>query len=360
MLRRAPVKLSLALLALAGLAASPIYGHFRAATANQGSRFEAAPDLTPPAVEAATVEKYQGGVAGYVGAEARLYAYAQVSDAGDPPSGVAAVTADLGAAASPFELEAGSWTIAGGGYDFGSEEQTVSLAGADPGAQPFSVPVVDVAGNAASGGGFEFEYDPVAPQPGVVALANGTGTAGVPDQGDTIAFSVDSPVDPASLLGDWESAPGQRFPHTWDGSPRPATVRFLAPSAYGSESPDEDPVQVTVDDGGGPELGEPINLGTMGLDAEAWGVDCEARFLDSTVETTGGDSEIVVTLGVAEPGSILTEPPLSPEGCSVVGEEGVAFDEYPSFLLPSDLITDYAGNRLELGPEPELAVEGGF
>lgn len=314
-LARAGLRVGFALACLAlliGLGLAAINGSFASTVDNGGNTFAAAPDLEAPNVQRAAIEKFQGGVPGYVGASGEHYAYAAVLDGGNPSSGIAAVEAQIGSPPTPEELVPGDWELDGDSYDYRSQLSTA--IGLESGENEFAVAVEDGAGNSGVGEGFTFRYDPVAPLPGEVTLANG-GAAGVPDGGDTITYEIDSPVDPSSLIGDWEAEPGQRFPVSWDGSPRPVTVRFLSPAAYGSAQPEVDPVRVTVHDGAGPGLGALLNLGTLSLHSETWGVDCEARFSDSTVAMADGDQEVVVTLGSAGPGEVLTSDPLSPEAC---------------------------------------------
>lgn len=297
---------------LAGLGLAAISGSFSTKATNAGNTFAAAPDMEAPTVLRSVFEKFQGGVPGYVGASGRHYAYAALVDGGNPSSGINFAEALLSSPPSSRMLMPGSWTVGGDSYNYRSAEATSSDF--TSGRNDYEVYADDNANNARTGNWFSFQYDPVAPLPGNVTLANG-GVEGVPDAGDTITYVIDSSVDPSSLIGDWEAQPDERFPVSWDGSSRPVTVRFLSPVAYGSAHPDRDPVRVTVHDGAGPELGVLLNLGTLSLHSEAWGVDCEARFVGSTVATADDDSRVVVTLGTADPGEILTSYPLAPETC---------------------------------------------
>lgn len=305
-------KAAFALVSLSFLASGTVYGSFVASVQNAGNEFSARHDLLPPEVYGATTEKYQGGVTGWIGASRSMYSYARVDDLGNPPIGIELVQAQLGSPAFDADMSSGSWTAGGSFYNYRTPRTELPSDRVTPGNNPMSIYARDDYGQSTDTGGFTFRYDPVAPIPGDVELENGAGTQGVPDAGDTIKISLDEPGDPSSLIGDWENAPDQRFPTSWDGSTRDVTVQFESPLEYGVD-PDA-ANRISFLDGTGPTR---INLGQLEMWANQWGVDCLARFESSSMEMSFDNSEVTVTLGGLTPsGSILTPAPDVPEECS--------------------------------------------
>jgi hypothetical protein len=189
---------------------------FRSPSESAGNLVTAAPDFRAPIVTAAAIGKAQGGTTGFVRSGGAYFVYANVSDGGNPPSGVAAVSADL-SSLTPGEtavpLNPGSYSAGGQSYDYRSAQRTAA-AGLPEGPVGFTTTSVDAAANSAAAE-WTAVVDNTPPAAIDVQATNSSGgTAGKAEQGDTVAFSFDEPVDPESIL------PG------WSGGPTPVVVRI--------------------------------------------------------------------------------------------------------------------------------------
>lgn len=133
---------------LAGSVAG-VLAAFGSATANGGNVVTSVPDFTAPDVVAVAIGE-EGGAAGTVAAGGAYYVYADVlEDGGNPPSGTAAVTADvseLTAGSTAVALLAGSYTTGGETYNRRSAELTADAPLAE-GEKGFTVTAVDNASN---------------------------------------------------------------------------------------------------------------------------------------------------------------------------------------------------------------------
>ena len=178
---------------------------FSSATSNPGSDFSAAPDLRHPTAAPSVVGKASGGATGYVKQGASYYVYANVSDAGSPPSGTATVSADAssfdsGQASIP--LTAGSWTAGGQSFNYRSAALTANNPQSG-GSYAFSLALADAAGNDGTQTGFSVTVDNTPPTGTDVQTADGNGDPGQPGTGDRVIFSFSEPVEPASVLAGW-------------------------------------------------------------------------------------------------------------------------------------------------------------
>jgi hypothetical protein len=206
---RATVVAVLAMLAIAGATVARTTASFTSSGSNPQTAGAVA-DFLPPSVSAATVQKSQGGVPGFVRPGGSYRLYANVADSGNPASGVSTATADVSALTSGTKtaaLSAGTFTIAGQSYN----RATTTLAagsGIAAGTAAFSLALGDVAGNS---GTQSFPsgvtVDATAPQAVDVQAANGSGVVGTPDAGDTVTFTYSEPIDLISLIAGWDGTP---------------------------------------------------------------------------------------------------------------------------------------------------------
>lgn len=166
----------------------------------------AATDWTAPTVSASAIVRSAGGTAGYVKALGTYYVYANVTDSGNPASGVASVKANVTnvtSGQSAVTLVAGSYTAGGVSYKYRSAQLTASNVS---GVKSYTVTATDSAGNSGSGsfsatvfkGAFEAES---------FNLDNGpSGTSGKPEKGDDIVLEFNREVDPASIVSGWDGS----------------------------------------------------------------------------------------------------------------------------------------------------------
>jgi hypothetical protein len=258
-------------------------------------------DTAAPIVSAAVIQKSAGGVAGYVRQGGTYYVYANVTDAGSP---VATVTADVstittGTTAAP--LAAGSWTVTGVAYNYRSALLTASNPLA-AGAKAFSITATDANAHTGTTGGFSVTVDNTRPQGASLTTANGGGTLGVAETGDSITYTYTEPIDPNSIVSGWDGTTAQTV-----------TLRLLNAGGGGG-----DRVQIwdstnTVQ----LPLGV-VRLGSTGYTATS------VNFTNSTMTISG--NSITVVLGT----------PSGPVGAAVVSSN--------TRWNPSVTATDRAGN----------------
>lgn len=198
--------LAVALVAvLAPLAGRATLAAFSANTGNPSDSFSAAADWVAPTVSATVVSKTPGYRAGHVKQGGTYYVYANVSDTGNPASGVGSVTADLSAittGATAVALVAGSYTAEGTSYGYRSASRVADNPLA-AGSKSYSITSTDVAGNDRTEPGFSVTVDNTAPTASDVQTANGGATVGKPELADTVTYTFSEPIDPQAILAGW-------------------------------------------------------------------------------------------------------------------------------------------------------------
>jgi predicted ribosomally synthesized peptide with SipW-like signal peptide len=200
-----------AVLALAGLVSAltgVTLASFSAQTESAGA-VTAADDFLPPTVGATVIAKGAGGVPGFVRRSGTYHVYANVTDVGNPASGVQSVTADVSSltgGATGVALSAGSWTVGAVTYSHRSAQLTVD-AGVSEGTKPYTIATMDNDGNSGTAPG-SVVVDNTAPAGADVQTANsGGGTVGRPELGDTLTFTFSEEVEPESILAGWTGGP---------------------------------------------------------------------------------------------------------------------------------------------------------
>jgi len=208
--RRTPlIAAAAAVCFLLGAAAGGVgstFGRFSATTSNAGDSFAAATDWVAPTVSATIIAKTAGGTPGAIHKGGTYFVYANVSDTGNPASGVASVTANVSTISSgqtAVSFSAGSFTIGGVTYGYRTSSITAD-ANLGAGTATYAVTSTDVAGNSGTQTGFTVTVDNTAPAGSDVQTANGAGgTAGRAELGDGLTFTYTEAIDPNSVLAGW-------------------------------------------------------------------------------------------------------------------------------------------------------------
>ncbi|HEX7464707.1 MAG TPA: hypothetical protein VF382_07435 [Actinomycetota bacterium] len=265
-----------------GLAGGATYASFSAATFN-GNSITADPDWTAPLASGSVIAGVGNPTPGYIHQGGDYYVYAAVTDSGNPPSGVASVTADVsrittGQTAAP--LTAGSWTVGGVAYDYRSALLTAD-ASLVPGAKPYSLTMSDVRLNSTTQGGFVVTVDNSAPAGSDIQTANNAFVVGYAETGDRIIYTFTETMDSQTIMAGW------------DGTATTVTVRLL--DNFGGRD------SIQVYDGANTTL---LNLGAVNLGGNQYVKKGTAVFSDSTMVQSG--SSIVITLGVPSGGELQT------------------------------------------------------
>lgn len=199
-------------LSLLALAACVLTVGFSAASFTDSSQnpqtVSAVADFLAPSAGASAIGKTQGGAVGYVKASGTYYVYANVTESGNPASGVASVKADVSAITSgqtAVSLSAGSFTAGGVSYNHRSAQLTASST-LKAGALTYSLTLADSAGNSRTRS-FSATADngPFAASAFSTGNVGGTNT-GKPEQGDTVTFTFSNAPEPASILSGWSGA----------------------------------------------------------------------------------------------------------------------------------------------------------
>ncbi len=301
----------LALGLVLGAGGGTTYAAFSSLASNAGNSFSAAPDLTAPWATASVIAKTSGYLAGSVRPGGTFSVYANADDDGNPPSGLASVTADvsaLSAGATAVPLVAGSYSVEGVAYGYRSDPLTADPALAE-GTYDYTLTLTDASGNSATQAGFTVLVDATPPSGVDVQTANGGARPGRAEAGDTIALTFSERIDPASVLAGW------------DGTATAVRVRIVNAGA-------SDTLHVRAA-GGSPIL----PLGTVSLGGNY--VAATRNFNGSTMAQAG--AVILLTLGTPTGATRTVAAPTS------------------MVWTPASGAVDAAGNATLTTPVPESA-----
>jgi hypothetical protein len=181
---------------------------FSGQAGNHNNEITGAPDWVPPATSRAVVQKAEGGTPGFIRQGAGFRILAQVTDSGNPASGVASAKGLISGRADAT-LSSGSFTAGGLTYNQRSGLETLASPTA-AGSYALGVGATDAAGNSATQGGFSFVVDNTVPTATNIETVNRTGgTAGRPEVGDSAVFTTSEQLDPYSLISNWDGSGSQ-------------------------------------------------------------------------------------------------------------------------------------------------------
>lgn len=180
---------------------------FSGTTTNAANTFSAAPDFVPPSATS-VIERNGGSVPGYVKQGGTYYLYANITDTGNPASGLASATADVsavtsGQTASGVTTTGGPWTVGGTSY---SRRSTAAVTASNPlseGAKMYTLTMADNASNSQTQNGFSVTVDNTQPSASDIQGVPG-GTAGAIDTGDKLVFAYSEAIDPTTIKANWD------------------------------------------------------------------------------------------------------------------------------------------------------------
>ncbi len=209
MRRHGVFALSLSALAVCALAVGFSAASFTDTSQNPQT-ISAAADFLAPSVSASAVAKSQGGADGYVKNGGTYYVYANVTDAGNPASGIVSVKANVseitsGQTAVSLTTAGGPYLVDGVSYSYRSAQLTAgSSIGA--GSKSYSLALADSAGNSGNQS-FSVTVDNGPFAGADFETANGSGgTAGKAEKGDTVSFTFNKAPDPNSVVAGWNGS----------------------------------------------------------------------------------------------------------------------------------------------------------
>jgi hypothetical protein len=193
--------------ALLGAALGGAFSAFTSQASNPGSSVSAAPDFRAPTVTA-VIGKTAGPPADYLRASTTYRLYANVTDTGNPASGVNTVTANLNnitAGQTAVAMTAGSFTFDGVTYNRRSNQFTAD-AGLTNGVKAYTITASDIAGNSGVTND-SVTVDNTAPTGSAVQATNTSGgTVGRAEAGDTLTLTYSEQLYPISILAGWTGA----------------------------------------------------------------------------------------------------------------------------------------------------------
>ena len=276
------------------------YAAFSSTTSNSGNSFGVKADYEAPTVVRSEIARTTATAGGRIKANVAYFVFAQITDGGNPASGVNTANANVcnitTTACGSVALVSGSYTMSGLAYNYRSASKT-SDVGLTAGSKTYTVTTDDVAGNSSGAVGFSVVVDGTAPGGSNVQAANTSGgTVGKPETGDTITFTFGEAMDPASILA------------SWDGTSTTVSADFANGGCGASDT-------ITVGS---------ANLGTLCLTGNY--VNGNRSFTGSTIVMSGGGTVVTITLGTPT-NTFLTE--------TVTGTMS---------WTPSATATDVAGN----------------
>lgn len=210
---RALPRLGFAAIAVAVLVAAVTGGTFAtftAETASPDNVVSAAPDFVAPTASASLIAKTTGSSTGFVKLNGAYYIYANVSDTGNPASGTATVTADVGAISlgqSAAPLSAGSYSAGGQSFNYRSASLTADAALTD-GTAAYTLRLTDNDANARTQSGFSVTVDNTAASASnVEAINKSGGTTRLAEIGDTFVLTYSEPIDPVTIHSSLAAGP---------------------------------------------------------------------------------------------------------------------------------------------------------
>lgn len=171
-----------------------------------GNTFSTKADWEAPTASTSVIAKTVGYSAGYIKQGATYYIYADITDGGNPASGVSTATADVSSidtGQTAVTLTSGSFSIEGVSYNRRSASLTAN-ATITAGTYSYTITMTDVEGNSDTQSGFSVVVDNTAPSGSDIQTANGGAIVGRADIGDTITYTYSEPIDPNSILSGWD------------------------------------------------------------------------------------------------------------------------------------------------------------
>ena len=294
------------------------------AVGSQGDTATGAITVNRPVVSAAAIAKSAGGTAGAIKQGGTYYVYANVTGSGTPPAGLGSLTADVSAITTgqtTAALSSGSYTIDGQSYNYRSAQLTAKSS-LSAGSDAFTVKLTDSAGTATTTS-YSVTVDNTAPRASNIQTTNVSGgTAGQPEQGDTVTFTFTEPIDPNTVLSGWGGSAQSVIVEIVDGGTSGDDKLEVLNASTQAQLPfgtvdlgRKDYVSKTT------TFGASGTAGTMALSGSAITVTLGTP--SSTAGTAAGTGTLVWT-----PSSTVTDPAGNAMSTTAVNESGTADKDF--------------------------------
>lgn len=198
-----------AALLLVGVSAGAAIAQFMESAPVDGNTFATKADWAAPVVSSSVIAKTVGYASGYIKQGGTYYVYANVSDTGNPASGIASVRANVSTITTgqtTLTLTAGPYSVGGVSYNYRSASVTANSS-LTAGTYNYSIATSDAAGNSGTTTGLSVVVDNTAPSALDVQTTNKTGGVnGAAEIGDIITFTYSEPMEPNSIFSGWTGA----------------------------------------------------------------------------------------------------------------------------------------------------------
>jgi hypothetical protein len=162
-------------------------------------------DTVAPTVSTTVIAKTGQYDAGFIRQGGTYLVYANATDGGVVPSGIATITADVSAitsGATAVSLVPGSFSVEGVAYGY----RSASLTANNPlaaGSKTYTLTSTDNNANSRLQTGYAVTVDNTAPTGTDIQTANGGASVGRIELGDTVTYTFSEVIDPESILAGW-------------------------------------------------------------------------------------------------------------------------------------------------------------
>jgi hypothetical protein len=180
------------------------FGAYTSTTSNTGNSITAATDYRAPTQNRSVIAKSAGGTPGFIKQGGTYNVYADLTDTGNPASGISTVTSNsssITTGATATALSSGGFTENGVNYGFRTASLTANAL-LTAGTYSYTVTGTDTAGNTGTST-YSVTVDNTSPSASDIQTTNGGSIAGRPEQNDRITFTYNEPIDPNSILAGW-------------------------------------------------------------------------------------------------------------------------------------------------------------
>jgi hypothetical protein len=203
----APAATVIVALGLLGSVVSPSLARLTDTATEGANAFTTAAsfDTVAPTVSTTVISKSTQYFAGFIKQAGTYYVYANATDGGAVPSGIATIRADVSAittGATAVALVAGAYTIEGVAYGYRSAVLTANNP-LPAGSKTYTLTSTDNNANSRLQTGFTVTVDNTAPTASDIQTANGGVTVGRVELGDRIVYTFSEIIDPQSILSGW-------------------------------------------------------------------------------------------------------------------------------------------------------------
>ena len=206
-----PLRASVLVVAVVAVCSVTLRATFSAYTASvttASNSFAGAPDWVAPTAATEAIGRNTAYDTGFIEQGASYYVYANVSDTGNPASGIATVTANVSSitpSGTVVALTAGTYSAGGTAYGYRSAIETAATT-LSAGSKSYTITSTDKAANAGTQT-FTTVVDNTQPTATDVQSSNvAGGTVGRVDKGDTLTLTYSGAIDPYSVLPGWTGA----------------------------------------------------------------------------------------------------------------------------------------------------------